>query len=129
MGGLEAVYNAAMGTAMPVVLTATGTRCNGERKCADVDPVASSGYGCGPEKFVAVVRVMGGIEISLPEAERVVQEFRSSNRRITALWNRLQTEFQRSANSDYEIELPSGRRLASWPMPRNISKPPSRAGT
>ena len=75
------------------------------------------GYGCGPEKFVAVARIMGGIEISLPEAERTVTEFRQSNRRIPALWNRLQTEFRRSANGDYEIELPSGRRLAY----RNVS--------
>ena len=79
--------------------------------------VLGLGYGCGPEKFVAVARIMGGIEISLSEAERVVQEFRSSNRPIVALWNRLQTEFRRSANGDYEIELPSGRLLVY----RNVS--------
>lgn len=79
--------------------------------------VLGLGYGCGPEKFVAVARIMGGIEITLPEAEKVVTEFRQSNRRITALWNRLQTDFRRSANGDYEIELPSGRRLTY----RNVS--------
>lgn len=79
--------------------------------------VLGLGYGCGPAKFVAVARIMGGIEITLAEAEKVVTEFRQSNRRITALWNRLQTDFRRSANGDYEIELPSGRRLTY----RNVS--------
>lgn len=79
--------------------------------------VLGLGYGCGPEKFVAVARIMGGIEISVHEAERVVLEFRQSNKRITALWNLLQTEFRRSRGGDYEIELPSGRRLTY----RNVS--------
>ena len=79
--------------------------------------VLGLGYGCGPEKFVAVARIMGGIEITLTEAKRIVTEFRQSNRRITALWNRLQTDFRWSANGDYEIELPSGRSLTY----RNVS--------
>ena len=79
--------------------------------------VLGLGYGCGPDKFVAVARIMGGIEITAAEAAKVVTEFRQSNRRTTALWNRLQTEFRRSANGDYEIELLSGRRLTY----RNVS--------
>ena len=79
--------------------------------------VLGLGYGCGPEKFVAVARIMGGIDITLPDAKRIVQEFRASNKRITALWNRLQTEFRWSVRGDYEVELPSGRRLVY----RNVS--------
>lgn len=79
--------------------------------------VLGLGYQCAATKFVDVARIMGGIEISLPEAERVVSEFRQSNRRITALWNRLQTDFRRSTNGNYEIELPSGRCLTY----RNVS--------
>ena len=79
--------------------------------------VLGLGYGCGPQKFVAVARIMGGIEITAAEASKIVTEFRQSNRRITALWNRLQTDFRRSAGDDYEIELPSGRRLTY----RNVS--------
>jgi hypothetical protein len=69
------------------------------------------GYGCGPRKFVAVAKNLGGIDITFAEAKQTVQDFRSKNPRITRLWNRLDREFKRSAGGDYHIELPSGREL------------------
>jgi hypothetical protein len=73
--------------------------------------VLGLGYGCGPAKFVAVAKAMGGITLSPYDAQRTVAEFRSSNRAIVALWNRLQTDCRRSVGGTFEIELPSGRTL------------------
>ena len=73
--------------------------------------VLGLGYGCGPEKFVAVAKAMGGIDITLSEAQHTVSEFRASNRRIINLWNRLDADFKRSAKGSYEVVLPSGRSL------------------
>jgi hypothetical protein len=30
------------------------------------------GYGCGPDKFVTVARILGGLEVSLDESKRIV---------------------------------------------------------
>ncbi len=73
--------------------------------------VLGLGYGCGPEKFRAIAKAMCGLEISEREARETVTAFRSSNRAITALWNRLQTDCRQSVGGTFEIELPSGRRL------------------
>lgn len=73
--------------------------------------VLGLGYGCGAAKFVEVARTMAGIVITPQVAARTVEAFRASNRRIPALWSRLQNDFRRSAGGDFEIELPSGRRL------------------
>lgn len=69
------------------------------------------GYGCGPDKFRAIAKTMCGLEISEREAQETVAAFRASNRAVTGLWNQLQTDCRRSAGGDYEIELPSGRKL------------------
>jgi DNA polymerase len=73
--------------------------------------VLGLGYGCGPGRFVEVARTMAGITITPQEATRTVESFRGSNRKITALWNRLQNDFHRSAGGDFVVELPSGRKL------------------
>lgn len=73
--------------------------------------VLGLGYGCGPEKFVTVAKSMGGIDITLAEARATVAEFRSSNRKIISLWNRLDADFKRSVRGTYEVGLPSGRSL------------------
>lgn len=73
--------------------------------------VLGLGYGCGPAKFVEVARTMAGLEITPAEAARTVEAFRSSNRRIPALWAKLQNDFRRSVGGDFEVELPSGRKL------------------
>ncbi len=69
------------------------------------------GYQCGPARFVEVARNMAGIVISQQQATRTVESFRSSNRKITALWASLQNDFHRSKGGDFVVELPSGRRL------------------
>ncbi len=77
------------------------------------------GYGCGPKKFVAVAKNLGGIDITFTEAKQTVQDFRSKNPRITRLWNRLDRAFKRSAGGDYYIELPSGRELRYLSVAKN----------
>lgn len=74
--------------------------------------VLGLGYGCGPEKFRAIAKTMCGLEIGEREARETVAAFRSSNQAITSLWNRLQTDCRRSLGGSFEIELPSGRKLA-----------------
>ncbi|MCH7228586.1 DNA polymerase [Haloferula sp. A504] len=77
--------------------------------------VLGLGYGCGPAKFGAIAKTMCGIDLSEREAQATVAAFRSSNRGIVALWNRLQTDCRRAArDGTFEIELPSGRRLAYY---------------
>ncbi len=77
------------------------------------------GYGCGPRKFVAVAKNLGGIDITFAEAKQTVQDFRSKNPRITRLWQRLDRDFKRSAGGDYHIELPSGRELRYLSVAKN----------
>jgi len=98
------------------------------RPLKDVDPDMRSlakartlglGYGCGPRKFVAVAKNLGGIDITFAEAKQTVQDFRAKNPRITRLWNRLDRDFKRSAGSDYHIELPSGRELRYLSVAKN----------
>jgi len=75
--------------------------------------VLGLGYGCGPDKFRTIAKMMCGLEIGEREAHETVAAFRSSNRAITSLWNRLQTDCRRSVREGtFEIELPSGRKLS-----------------
>ena len=82
--------------------------------------VLGLGYGCGPQKFVAVAKNLGGIDISFADAKKTVADFRSKNPKISKLWNQLDREFKRSAGGDYAIELPSGRALRYF----NVAKTP-----
>ena len=74
--------------------------------------VLGLGYGCGPDKFRTIAKTMCGLDISERESHETVAAFRSSNRAIVNLWNRLQTDCRRSLGSSFEIELPSGRKLS-----------------
>jgi DNA polymerase len=69
------------------------------------------GYQCAAEKFVTVARIMGGIEITLAEAEKTVTDFRRSNPLITGLWAKLEREFVARHGQTYFLKLPSGRYL------------------
>jgi hypothetical protein len=82
--------------------------------------VLGLGYGCGPQKFVAVAKNLGGIDISFADAKKTVADFRSKNPKISRLWNQLDRDFKRSAGGDYAIELPSGRALRYF----NVAKTP-----
>lgn len=81
--------------------------------------VLGLGYGCGPEKFRTIAKTMCGLEIGEREAKETVTSFRSSNRAITGLWNRLQTDCRRSRGGSFEIELPSGRNLTYFNVSSN----------
>ena len=75
--------------------------------------VLGLGYGCGPDKFRTIAKTMCGLDITEREAQETVAAFRSSNRAIINLWNRLQTDCRRSVREGtFEIELPSGRKLS-----------------
>ena len=74
--------------------------------------VLGLGYGCGADRFIEVARTMAGITVTPQQAAATVGSFRSSNRRITGLWARLQNGLHRSVGEDLEIELPSGRSLS-----------------
>ncbi len=71
--------------------------------------VLGLGYQCAAERFVDVARIMGGIEISLAEAEKTVADFRRSNPLITGLWAKLEREFVAKDGRTYFLKLPSGR--------------------
>jgi DNA polymerase len=73
--------------------------------------VLGLGYQCAAERFVDVARIMGGIEISLAEAEKTVADFRRSNPLITGLWSKLEREFVSKHGKTYFLKLPSGRYL------------------
>jgi DNA polymerase len=69
------------------------------------------GYGCGAEKFVTVAKILGGLDLSLAESQRIVREFRVNNPAIIGLWRRLEAAFRTRAGQDYRLPLPSGRKL------------------
>jgi DNA polymerase len=69
------------------------------------------GYGCGPGKFVAVAKILGGLDLSFDECRRIVADFRAANPAIIALWNRLERAFAARDRTFYRLPLPSGRRL------------------
>jgi hypothetical protein len=69
------------------------------------------GYGCGPDKFVAVARIMAGLEIPFEESQRIVREYRQTNRLIVDLWSRLEAAFRKYDGGVYRLPLPSGRRI------------------
>jgi DNA polymerase len=79
--------------------------------------VLGLGYGCGPDRFIAVAKIMAGIELTKAESERIVADFRAKNPKIVGLWRKLDSDFKRSGcmpdpkKRNFEIELPSGRVL------------------
>jgi len=90
------------------------------RPLKEVDPVKRAlakarvlglGYGCGPQKFVSVAKKLGGLDITFAAAKKIVDDFRTKNRKISGLWCRLDRDFRLSAGGDYTVELPSGRAL------------------
>ena len=74
--------------------------------------VLALGYGCGADKFIVMAWQYAALKLSLEDSTEIVNDFRASNRRITDLWNALETGHQSSAGKgDFEVELPSGRSL------------------
>lgn len=73
--------------------------------------VLGLGFGCGPNKFQVVAKMMAGLDIAPSEAERIVADYRASNPRIVTLWRRLQAALEKSAGANLNVRLPSGREL------------------
>lgn len=51
--------------------------------------ILGCGYGMGAEKFRNALSDIYDVEVSVPFAERVITTYRNTNRKITALWSRL----------------------------------------
>lgn len=74
--------------------------------------VLGLGYGAGAKVFVRIAKTMAGLEISEREAERIVRDFRNSNRLITKLWAKLDHAFNlNKGKACFALPLPSGRSL------------------
>jgi DNA polymerase len=77
--------------------------------------VLGLGYGCGAEKFRYVAKIMAGLDISLEEAQEIVQSYRSTNPLIIGLWKKLDRAMRKAVDEKtqtFELTLPSGRTLA-----------------
>lgn len=109
----EAHARATMGYDDPMVLKdydkLNGTKIRQLAKAR----VLGLGFGCGGAKFVDVARIMGGLDLSEDEAVKTVAEYRATNRRIVALWRKLEGHMKSHAGLKMpcEYELPSGRRM------------------
>lgn len=75
--------------------------------------VLALGYGCGPDKFIVMAKLYCDMVLSLAQSQPIVAGYRSKNRLITGMWERLERGMRTSASrkEDHEIELPSGRVL------------------
>jgi DNA polymerase I-like protein with 3'-5' exonuclease and polymerase domains len=80
------------------------------------------GFGCGAAKFVDVARILAGLDITFEEAKKVVQDYRTTNPKIIALWKTLNLAYRKSVNRSYEVELPSGRTLQYFGIFREEGK-------
>lgn len=106
------------------------------KKLKDEDPklyllaktrVLALQFGCGWERFQLVAKKMLGMDLSESEAKQIVRAYRTSNPKITALWEQLDSGVKESArkNETFLIELPSGRTLKYY-EPRMVKDPVAR---
>ena len=68
--------------------------------------VLGLGFSCGAKRFVEVAKVMAGLEIGEEESERIVNEFRESNRKVVGLWRKLNDACASCDGGDYYLPLP-----------------------
>lgn len=73
--------------------------------------VLGLGYGAGAAVFVQIAKTMAGLDIEMSQAQRVVAEYLRTNPLITDLWRRLDRAFALAQGRDFNLPLPSGRRL------------------
>lgn len=71
--------------------------------------VLGLGYGCGPDKFITVAKIMGGLTISFDESQEIVKSYRKSNHKICALWYRLEETFKRHDGKTWLLPFPKNR--------------------
>ena len=84
--------------------------------------VLGLGYGCGAGKFIFVARAMAGLELSAADSERIVTDWRRSNKDITSFWRALDAQIQAATDrrTDFQYALPSGRTMTWWRPKRDI---------
>lgn len=82
--------------------------------------VLGLGYGAGAGIFVQLAKSMAELDISPQEAQKIVADFRATNRLITNLWATLERAFSMSVGKDFILPLPSGRKLYY----RNVARTP-----
>ncbi len=103
--------------------------------------VLGLGYGCGWEKFIIVAMMMAGLDITKDDPEfipalnengepcldkdekpimlpgygynskKIVSEYREQNPLVVGIWKKLDEALRSSVGQDFEIDLPSGRKL------------------
>ncbi len=73
--------------------------------------VLGLGYGAGASIFVQLAKNMAGLDITPQQAQKIVADFRASNRLITNLWATLERAMTASIGKDFTLPLPSGRKL------------------
>jgi len=78
--------------------------------------VLGLGYGCGAGKFQFVARAMAGLELEPTECERIVSDWRRTNKDITSFWRALDAQIAAAADrrGNFEYALPSGRVMRWW---------------
>jgi DNA polymerase bacteriophage-type len=70
--------------------------------------VLGMSYGAGPDKVQIIAKNQAGLELDHLQAQQLVHQFRK-RKFIPKLWQKLETDMNRSSPGDYEMELPSGR--------------------
>ena len=73
--------------------------------------VLGLGYGAGAAQARIMAKTMGGLTISDAEAKRMVDSFRRANRKVVALWDKLDRAVRGSRGGTFDLELPSGRAI------------------
>jgi len=76
--------------------------------------VLGLGFGAGALGFQAYCRTMG-VEITLPEAERVVRAYRTARPAVPRFWREIEAQARRNA----QLVLPSGRVMVYPEMTRD----------
>ena len=72
--------------------------------------VLGLGYGCGAARFKQIADNWG-VTLSSDEAEKVVKDYRRTNKEITEYWKLREREFKADMDSNHYHELPSGRHI------------------
>lgn len=103
--------------------------------------VIGAGYGVGWKRFIEMAKIIANLDVTVDDPEftpsldkegrtildkdgnpvlvsgygfnskRIIKEYRESNPLVTALWKKLDEDFRASVGGNFEIELPSGRKL------------------
>lgn len=79
--------------------------------------VLGLGYGCGPNKFQLVAKLLAGVDLNAQTAAKTVSDFRESNPGIVALWQKLDQKIRVEGAKEKDLctwYLHSGRPMHYW---------------